>query len=148
MDRRSVLTRLVTVLGGLLVLGSLGVEARPRPVARHRRRVRRRIRRRIRRRVIVRTIAGRPFWVVPVGLAIGWELMHEGRIVVVKETKIIEAGGVKTEVAIVQGADGKTEQVSITREDTADNRKDLGGSVLPEGDKKTPAIESEIEEDE
>ena len=82
------------------------------------------------------------------GLAIGWELMHEGRIVVVKDTKIIEAGGVKTEVAIVQGADGKTEQVSITREDTADNRKDLGGSVLPEGDKKTPAIESEIEEDE
>ena len=99
------------------------------------------------RRVALRTIAGRPFWVVPVGLAIGWELMHEDRVVIVKETKIIETEGVKTEVAIVQDSSGKIEQVNITREDTADNRKDLEGSVLPEKDKETPGIESEIEDD-
>ena len=46
----------------------------------------------------------------------------------------------------MQDSSGKLEDVEILREDTDENRKDLGGSVLPDDDKKTPGIEGEIEE--
>jgi hypothetical protein len=144
MDRRELLGSLGAGFVGALVSGLGSAEAGPRAI--HRRRVRRRIRRRIRRRVIFRTIAGRRVWVVPVGLAVGWELVHENRVVVVKETKYVEVGGARTEVAIVQGSDGKTEQVEVAREDTPENSKNLEGSVLPDGDKKTPGVDSESDE--
>jgi predicted methyltransferase MtxX (methanogen marker protein 4) len=110
-----------------------------------RRRVRPRLRvhRRIRRPVFIRTRFGRPFWVVPVGLAAGWELSHGNRVVVVRETRFIEKEGVKTEVAIVEDSSGKTEQVEITREDSAENHRNLEGSVLDDRDASTPAIDSE-----
>lgn len=130
--------------GFAALAAGLGIaEAGPRAI--HRRRVRRRIRRRFRRRVAIRMVRGRPFWVVPVGLAAGWELVHENRVVVVKETKFIEVDGAKTEVAIVEGSDGKTEQVMLAREDTPENSKNMEGSVLPDDDKKTPGVESEGE---
>ena len=47
----------------------------------------------------------------------------------------------------MQGADGKTEEIEIIREDTAENSEDLQGSVLPDDDKTTPAIEKEEEVD-
>jgi len=100
------------------------------------------VRRRIRRPVVVRTSSGRPIWVVPVGLVAGWELSHENRVVVVRETHFIEKAGVKSEVAIVQDTSDKIEQVEITREDTAENSRILLGSVLDEDDKTTPAIVS------
>ncbi len=144
-NRRELLNTLGAGLAALVA--GLGIaEAGPRARAIHRRRVRRRIRRRIRRRVVLRTVAGRRFWVVPVGLAVGWELVHENRVVVVKETKFIEVDGAKTEVAIVQGSDGKTEQVMVAREDTQENSRNLEGSVLPDSDKKTPGVESESDE--
>jgi len=104
-----------------------------------------RVRRRIRRVAFTRIVFGRPLWVVPVGLAVGWELMHENRVVVVKETRIVEKEGRKTEVAIVQDGKGKTEQIEITREDTLENGKELDGSMLPDIDKTTPALEREEE---
>ena len=79
---------------------------------------------------------------VPVGLVAGWELSHANRVVVVRETHFIEKAGVKSEVAIVQDASDKIEQVEITREDTAENRRNLQGSVLDDGDTTTPAIVS------
>jgi hypothetical protein len=106
------------------------------------------VRRRIRRRATFLIVAGYPVWVVPVALAIGWELvLNNNRVVVVKETKIIERSGTTVEVAVVQGADGKTEEIEIVREDTAENSEDLQGSVLPDDDKTTPAIETEEEVD-
>jgi hypothetical protein len=100
------------------------------------------VRRRIRRPVVVQTRLGRPFWVVPVGLAAGWELSHSNQVVVVQETRILETDGVKSEVAIVQDASGKAEKVEITREDTADNGKILQGSILDDSDTTTPAVVS------
>jgi CRISPR/Cas system Type II protein with McrA/HNH and RuvC-like nuclease domain len=111
-----------------------------------RRRTRRRVRRRIRRRAVRRVVFGRPVWVVPVGLAVGWELAYENRIVVVKEIKVVEKDGMKVQVASVQDSTGKTEDVEILREDNADNRRDLEGSVLPDNDKTTPGVEGEVED--
>jgi hypothetical protein len=108
---------------------------------RRRPRARLRVRRRIRRNVFIRTRFGRPFWVVPLGLAAGWELRHANRVVVVRETRFLERDGVKSEVAVVQDGSGKTEHVEIEREDTPDNRKNLEGSLLEAGDTTTPAIE-------
>ncbi|MFN7965058.1 MAG: hypothetical protein U0V87_05150 [Acidobacteriota bacterium] len=146
MDRRTFVLNCATTLG-LTSLLSVG-NAEAGPVRRHRRRVRRRIRRRHRRRVAIRMIAGRPFWVVPVGLAIGWELLHDNHVVVVKEIKVIEREGAKVEVTVVQHSDGKLEEVEITREDNADNKVELEGSQLPDDDKKTPGVEAEVEVEE
>ena len=147
MDRRRLLGSLFVGLVGLVVFGWPKAEAGPRGFRRGIR-VRRHFRRRFRRRVAFRMFHGRRLWVVPVGLGVGWELMHENRVVVVKETKFIEVDGERREVAIVQDSDGKTEQVEMSREDTPENSKNLEGSVIPEGDTKTPGVDSESDEDE
>jgi hypothetical protein len=141
MKRRNFFAVLAAPLGIALTLKAGDVLAYDNP--RRWVRPRLRVRRRIRRHVFIRTRFGRPFWVVPVGLAVGWELSHANRVVVVRETRIIEKDGFKSEVAVVQDASGKTEQVEITREDGADNRKNLAGSVLDDADTTTPAIEEE-----
>ena len=144
MKRRGFLTAMLVTLssaGMLIATGEAGATIR------RRRRIRRRIRRRMRRRAVTRMVLGRPFWVVPVGLVAGWELMHDHRVVVVQETRIIERDGTRVEVAVVQDSDGRTGQVDILREDTADNRKDLQGSALPDDDKSTPGVDDEIEEE-
>jgi hypothetical protein len=150
MDRRSFLSAFLPLAGTVVLLGATDTaftQVRPR---RRRRIIRRRIRvrRRIRRRVAVRTVFGRPFWVVPVGLVVGWELAHAGRVVVVKEIKVVEKDGNKIEVATVQDSNGKSEQVEITREDTSDNRDNLEGSAIADSDKSTPGIDSETEVEE
>ena len=144
MNRRTLLGIFAAGTAAALAPASL-IEALPRrpAVRRHARRVRRRVRRRIRRRVVVRMIAGRPVWVVPVALAAGWELVHENRVVVVRETKFVEVGGARTEVVVFAGSDGKTEQIAIAREDTPENRENLEGSVLPDSDTATPGVEGE-----
>jgi hypothetical protein len=146
MDRRHFVSSFLIV--GAATIVSIDVLAGP--VRRARRRIRRRIRvrRRIRRPAITRIVLGRPYWVVPVGLAIGWELAHAGRVVLVKEIRTVEKDGTKTEVATVQDASGKSEQVAITREDTADNAKDLEGSLISDDDKTTPGIDAETEVEE
>lgn len=145
MQRRAFITAtLVTLAGAGIVRSSVSEAQIP---LRRRRRIRRRIRRRMRRRVVTRMVLGRPFWVVPVGLAVGWELLHNERVVVVKETHFVERDDAKIEVALVQDSTGKMEQVDILREDTADNRKNLQGSVLPDDDRSTPGVDEEIEEE-
>ncbi len=146
-DRRQALSLLASFVSGILIfcfsddaLGWRGV------IRRHRRRVRRRVRRRIRRRATFRIVAGRRIWMAPVALAVGWELvLDNNRVVVVKETKFVERSGTKVEIAVVQGADGKIEEIEIVRENTAENSKDLQGGILPDEDKTTPAIEKEEE---
>jgi hypothetical protein len=153
MNRRQFLTGLIAGAATLTVLPSLADASPAR--RRHRRRVRRRIRRRIRRRAVRRMVRGRPYWVVPVGLVVGWELMHEDRVVVVREIKVVEIEGQKTEVAVVVPADAKVEpgktpaveEIAILREDTKENAEDLEGSRLPDDDKATPGREVEIEEE-
>jgi len=112
---------------------------------RRRRRVRRRIRRRIRRRVVRRVVFGRPFWVVPVGLAIGWELMDNDRVVVVKETKVVEKESQSVEVLVVVDTSGNTEEIEVVREDTSENTAELEGSDLPDDDTSTPSVSVEVE---
>ena len=146
-DRRGALSSLAGFLGGVFAMGFTEATAgQRRGVQRARRRVRRRVRRRIRRRVVFRTVAGRRVWVAPVALAVGWELvLNDNRVVVVRETRFVERSGTRIEVAVVQGADGKTEELEIVRQNTAENSKDLQGSSLADDDKTTPAIEKEEE---
>jgi hypothetical protein len=146
-DRRQALSLLASFVSGLLIFGfSDDALGRRGVIRRHRRRVRRRVRRRIRRRVTFRIVAGRWIWMAPVALAVGWELvLNNNRVVVVKEIKFIERSGTKVEIAVVQGADGKIEEIEIVRENTAENSNDLQGSILPDEDKTTPAIEKEEE---
>jgi len=152
MDRRRFLSSLI---GGLVAFAGIAGEAEAGPRARRRRRiVRRRIRRRIRRRVVFRRFLGRPAWVVPVGLAVGWELMHEKRVVVVKEIRVVDIEGTKAEVVVVQPVDDRavpgkpltTEEILIVREDNAENSAELEGSRLADDDKATPGREVEVEE--
>jgi hypothetical protein len=140
MNRRIFIAALAAPVGAALTLKASDVFAYDNP----RRGVRpgSTVRRRVRRPVVVQTRLGRPVWVVPIGLAAGWELSHENRVVVVKETRIIGKDGAKSEVAIVQDASGKAEKVAITREDTADNSKILQGSVLDDNDTTTPSVVS------
>ncbi len=148
MDRRAWLASLTSVLGGVLVLGWNEAESGPRARRRRRRRVRRRIRRRHRRLVVHRIVSGRRVWIVPVALAVGWELVHDDRVVVVTQTKVVEKEGAKIEVAIVSGSDGKLDEIEIVREDTGENRKELEGSQLPDDDTKTPGVHAEIDVEE
>jgi len=150
-DRRGAIAAFAALFSGVLVFGVAGDVAagqRRGAARRARRRVRRVVRRRIRRRIVFRTVAGRRVWIAPVALAVGWELMlADNRVVVVKETKFVERNGARVEVAVVQGADGKTEELDITREDTAENAKNVEGSVVPDSDKTTPTVEKEEEVD-
>lgn len=145
MQRRDFLTGILGVVAGTVAGLSASGEAEAQIIRRRMRR--RRIRRRIRRHVVVRSVFGRPFWVVPVGMAIGWELAHGNRVVVVKETRYVEREGQRIEVAVVQDDQGKTEEVEILRENTPENRNNQKGSILPEGDKATPGVDDEVEEE-
>ena len=147
MDRRSFLTRLaiaITALaGGVATFPDEAEAGRParRARKRRRRRVRRRRRRRHRRRVVRRTWHGRHRWVVPVALAIGWELQHEDRVVVVHEIRVIEVEGESTEVAVT--ADG--EEIPIERADDDTNKVAQEGSYLPDEDQTTAGVETDEE---
>lgn len=91
------------------------------PLRKRRRRRRRRFwRRRIRRHAVWRTVGGRRFLVVPVGIAVGWELLKDDKVVVVKE--------VHKHRIVVEHTNGKTEEIEIVKEDTKENSKDLEGS--------------------
>ena len=137
MDRRNLIAALATPIGIALGLISTGIQARPLSV----RRVRHRVRHRIRRRVSTRFIHGRPFWVVPVKVAVGWELMHLHRVVVVRELRVVERDGHRREIAVVQDDTGQTLEMDIAREDTRDNSVDLPGMAIPASDTNTPALE-------
>jgi hypothetical protein len=139
MKRRDLLSGVFAMLGAVGLATTAQAEPRPRRVARWPRR-RRLYRRRFRRFAFTRVVFGRPFWVVPVGLVVGWELMHRDRVIVVKETRIVEKDGQKTEVALVQDSTGKTEEVEILREDNAENSEELEGSVVPDEDSSTPTV--------
>ena len=145
-DRRGALGFFAGLIVGLVASSPAEAVVGQRRARRARRRVRRTVRRRVRRRVTFRLVAGRRVWVAPVALAVGWEMVLDAnRVVVVKETRLVERSGSRVEVVVVQGTDGKTEELEIVRENTAENGKDLQGSVLPDADKTTPAIEKEEE---
>jgi hypothetical protein len=144
MDRRNFMAAFAAPtaasLALALVLPSSGVRARP--VAA--RRVRHRVRHRIRRRISTRFIHGRTYWVVPLHLAVGWELMHLHRVVEVREIRVVERDGRRSEIAIVQDATGQRMEVDITREETRDNSIDYPGMAIPESDMNTPALEDSV----
>ena len=145
MNRRDLAAALAAVFGAALIVDP--THALAQAVRRRRRRVRRRVRRRHRRLAVTRVVRGRRLWVVPVGLAVGWELVHDNRVVIVREIKVVERDGARVEVAVVQDGAGKTEEVEVLREDTADNRNELEGSVIADSDQSTPGVEAEIEEE-
>ena len=106
-----------------------------------RRRVRRRIRRRIRRRVAWRVVTGRRRLVVPLAVAVGWELMLDSRVVVVRQVKA-------TSIIIITN-NKSPEEIEVEREDTADNREELQGTEVPAGETGTPVreVEEDVEEE-
>lgn len=116
MTRRLFLTGLLVFLASPTALVFPGPERRKR----RRRRRRRFWRRRTRRRVLWRVIGGRRLLVVPLGIAVGWELMKDDQVVVVKE--------VHTHKIVVAHEDGQTEEIEIAKEDTQENAKNLEGS--------------------
>ena len=134
-SRRQWLLGVPSILGALLVFDNPNAAGQ----------TRRRVRRRVRRRAVRRVVQGRPVWVVPIGIAVGWELAYENRIVVVTDITIAERDGMQVQVASVQDSLGKTEHVEILREDTDDNRKGLEGTVLPGTDTTTPGVDSEVD---
>lgn len=93
-------------------------------------------------------LLGRPVWVVPIGLAVGWELLHDDKVVVVREVKIVEVDGGQREVLVVAHRDGTVEDVEVVREDDEANAVELEGSTLPQGDESTPGVDAEIEVEE
>lgn len=107
---------LATTLAALAV--PLVAEARP-----FRRRVRRRVRRRlrrIRRRTIFRVVTGRRLLVVPIGVAVGWELMIDNRVALVQS--------VSPTVVVVQYEGGERAELPAMQENTPENTQDLPGS--------------------
>jgi hypothetical protein len=145
MNRRDFAAAFAAVFGTALAVDPTNALAQP--VRRRRRRIRRRVRRRFRRVAVTRVVLGRRLWVVPVGLAIGWELVHENRVVIVREIRVVERDRARVEVAVVQDSAGKTEEVEVLREDTRENRTELEGSVIADSDQTTPGVEAEIEEE-
>jgi len=141
MDRRNFSAALAALFG-------LGLSMQPTVALSQgwRWRRRRRVHRRVRRRVVTRTMYGRPFWVVPVGLTVGWELVHRDRVVVVERIRIVEREGQRVEVAVVTDAAGKIEEIEVVREDTPENLQELEGTLLAENDQSTPGIDSVIVE--
>ena len=85
--------------------------------------MRRRVRRRIRRRVIWRTLGPRRALVVPLALAVGWELALDNRVVVVHEAK-------PDIIVVIDPKTNAQEEIAIVKEDTPDNLKELEGTVL------------------
>lgn len=130
-------TFLIGLLGAAatLIFGGEAAARHP-PGGPHRRRVRRRVRRRMRRmrrRVRWSMRAGRRALIVPVGLAIGWELMVENRLALVQSVN-----GGQVVVQYVDG--GSVETVPVVMENTADNSE-----VLP-GSEYEAEVEEEVDE--
>jgi hypothetical protein len=126
LSRRELLAALVALCAGP-ALAHPGPHRHP-----HRRRVRRRIRRRrIRRRVAWRMFGPRRLLIVPLAVAVGWELMIDDRVVVVHE--------VHEHHVVVKHADGKIEKIETHREDDAENTKELEGSEYE--------VEEEVDEE-
>ena len=116
-------------IAGLIALTALPAFAHPGPHRHpHRRRVRRR---RIRRRVLWRTVGPRRLLVVPLAVAVGWELLVDDRVVVVHEVHV--------DHVIVKHTDGTTAKIETVREDDAENAKELEGSEYE--------VEEEVEEE-
>ena len=123
-------------IAGLLALSALPAFAHPgphrHPHRRRARRVRRRVRRRrIRRRVLWRTVGPRRLLVVPLAVAVGWELLVDDRVAVVHEVHV--------DHVIVKHVDGTTAKIETVREDDAENAKELEGSEYE--------VEEEVEEE-
>lgn len=89
-------------------------------------------RRRTRRYASTQIVSGRQFWVVPARLAAGWELVYRNRVLVVRETCVVDRNGRMTEVAVVEDSSGHRYTVDITREDNAENSQELTGTVVEE----------------
>ncbi len=140
MDRREFLTTLATAVAGLTL--PLAASARPRRRPTHRparrtvrRHVRRRVRRRIRRPVTYRTFAGKRRLVVPVAVAVGWELALDDQVV-----RVV---AIEDDVMTVRFADGQVTDHAIHREDTVDNSLVLQGTELDADDTSSPFVEAE-----
>ena len=149
MNRRTFLTRLalaITAMAAGTTFDPEEAEAGParRAVKRKRRRTRRRRRRRRhRRRVARRKWRNRHRWVVPVAIAVGWELQQDDRVVVVKEITVIEVDGEKSDAIVT--TDGET--IAIVKEDDDTNAVAQEGSFLADDDTTTPGVEVEVEEE-
>lgn len=103
----------------------------------------------MRRRAVWRMGARRAL-LVPLGLAVGWELAVAAQtagqpdvVVVVREFKVVEG----QQVVVTVGPDGAVQEFPIDRQDTPENTVVLQGSELALTDTATPGVEAEVEEE-
>jgi len=81
--------------------------------------------------VVWRAIGPRRVLVVPLAVAVGWELLVDDRVVVVHE--------VHESHVVVKHSDEKTERIEVAKEDTPENTEELEGSEYE--------VEEEVEEE-
>lgn len=142
-SRRQLVLSLAAAIG-VAAIGSGDAEAAPRSPARRRTRrrtTRRRVRRRHRRVVRRRVVVGTSMLVVPVTLAVGWELVVDDRVYVVEKIYVVD----DVEMVTLVASDGTTIEEPVVREDTPENSQEMEGSELPEDDTTTPNVETEEE---
>jgi len=86
-------------------------------------------------------IGARRVVVVPVAVAVGWELSIDARVVVVHE--------LRPDVLIVVDAQGARQELPYLREDDDANRVEQQGSQLDASDTSSPARETDeyVDED-
>ena len=112
-----------------------------------RRKVRRAIRRRHRRRSFWKNVGKRRLAVVPLLLAVGWELVIDDRPYVVRRFKFVEVESVRTEVVVIVDDSGVEHEHPIHREDTEDTLFELEGSELTAAEADVPGVDGFIEEE-
>jgi hypothetical protein len=86
-------------------------------------------------------VTGRRVAVVPVAVAVGWELALGPRVVVVREVR-------PTTIMVVDVAGGAPEEIEVAREDNAENGVEEQGSPIGADDQASPAREAEEEGEE
>lgn len=119
LSRRNFIAGLLTVLTPTTAFTHPGRHKHPhkgRPIARRQRNRRWRVRR----HVAWQSVNGRRLLIVPVAVMVGWELMVDSRVVVVKE--------VHPHRIAVEHVDGSWESIEIIKQDTSQNVQQHTGS--------------------
>jgi hypothetical protein len=105
-------------------VAALAAVAAPRPAAAHPtweglREARRRLRRHAPHRIHAQMLQGRLVWVVPHGVTVGWELLHDERRVRVRGLRHVQHEGAPRELARVVDATGQVRELEIVRDAAA-----------------------------
>ena len=124
-SRRTILGFFAVLFSPVALMSSPAQADKGRHSHPHRRKPRRMVRRRVRRRRIRRragwrVVHSRRLLIVPLAVAIGWELMVDNRVVVVRE--------VHEHTIVVTHHDGSTQTIEVEKENLPENSIEIEGS--------------------